>query len=128
MARRKCSTIPISYLEAGKYIFNNCGDRLKLSLNESDEPDVVDSIPKPPWYVKGDSGYLNRELLDVFFLSNESGFFYLESGRSTFSSRLKYYITPNSTAKCDTLQYQAANTISLKTIAGCLKPKHFFGR
>ncbi|WP_428845560.1 ATP-binding protein [Enterovibrio norvegicus] len=35
---------------------------------------------------------------------------------------------PNSTAKCDTLQYQAANTISLKTIAGCLKPKHFFGR
>ncbi|WP_163390574.1 hypothetical protein [Enterovibrio norvegicus] len=85
----KCNDL----LEAGKYIFNNCGDRLKLSLNESDEPDVVDSIPKPPWYVKGDSGYLNRELLDVFFLSNESGFFYFESGRSTFSSRLKYYIT-----------------------------------
>ncbi len=35
---------------------------------------------------------------------------------------------PNSTAKCDTLQYQAANVISLKTIAGCLKSKHFFGR
>ncbi|WP_130201099.1 hypothetical protein [Vibrio vulnificus] len=37
-------------------------------------------------------------------------------------------LSPNSTAKCDTLQYQAANAISLKTIAGCLKPKHFFGR
>ncbi len=37
-------------------------------------------------------------------------------------------LPPNSTAKCDTLQYQAANAISLKTIAGCLKPKHFFGR
>lgn len=37
-------------------------------------------------------------------------------------------LTPNSTAKCDTRQYQAANTISLKTIAGCLKSKHFFGR
>jgi hypothetical protein len=34
----------------------------------------------------------------------------------------------NSTAKCGTLQYQAANAISLKTIAGCLKSKHFFGR
>ncbi|WP_283131653.1 AAA family ATPase [Enterovibrio norvegicus] len=39
-----------------------------------------------------------------------------------------FRLAPNSTAKCDTLQYQAANTISLKTIAGCLKPKHFFGR
>ncbi len=37
-------------------------------------------------------------------------------------------LVPNSTAKCDTLQYQAANAISLKTIAGCLKSKHFFGR
>lgn len=37
-------------------------------------------------------------------------------------------LIPNSTAKCDTRQYQAANTISLKTIAGCLKSKHFFGR
>jgi len=35
---------------------------------------------------------------------------------------------PNSTAKCDTRQYQAANAISLNTIAGCLKPKHFLGR
>lgn len=32
------------------------------------------------------------------------------------------------TAKCDTLQYQAATAISLKIIAGCLKSKHFFGR
>lgn len=39
-----------------------------------------------------------------------------------------YSLNPNSTAKCDTRQYQAANTISLKTIAGCLKSKHFFGR
>ncbi len=38
------------------------------------------------------------------------------------------YLGPNSTAKCDTLQYQATNAISLKTIAGCLKSKHFFGR
>jgi hypothetical protein len=38
------------------------------------------------------------------------------------------WLVPNSTAKCDTLQYQAANVISLKTIAGCLKSKHFFGR
>ncbi|POB84051.1 hypothetical protein, partial [Vibrio vulnificus] len=35
------------------------------------------------------------------------------------------WISPNSTAKCDTLQYQATNAISLKTIAGCLKSKHF---
>ena len=38
------------------------------------------------------------------------------------------YTHPNSTAKCNTLQYQATNAISLKTIAGCLKSKHFFGR
>ncbi|RAS65289.1 hypothetical protein DET48_1071 [Vibrio diazotrophicus] len=38
------------------------------------------------------------------------------------------YLHPNSTAKCDTRQYQAANAISLNTIAGCLKPKHFLGR
>ncbi len=37
-------------------------------------------------------------------------------------------LPPNSTAKCDTRQYQAASAISLKTIAGCLKSKHFLGR
>jgi uncharacterized membrane protein len=44
---------------------------------------------------------------------------------------VNYYfdiLVPNSTAKCDTRQYQAANAISLNTIAGCLKPKHFLGR
>ena len=44
------------------------------------------------------------------------------------TTELNDKLFPNSTAKCDTRQYQAANTISLKTIAGCLKSKHFFGR
>ncbi|GIU32845.1 two-component regulator propeller domain-containing protein [Shewanella sp. MBTL60-007] len=54
-------------------------------------------------------------------LYKETGIFYSQSLESSINS-------PNSTAKCDTLQYQAANVISLKTIAGCLKSKHFFGR
>ncbi len=44
------------------------------------------------------------------------------------NAELLELLFPNSTAKCDTLQYQATNAISLKTIAGCLKSKHFFGR
>ena len=46
----------------------------------------------------------------------------------TLSITFLYALGPNSTAKCDTRQYQAANAISLNTIAGCLKPKHFLGR
>ncbi|MDE1356365.1 hypothetical protein L9W73_03440, partial [Vibrio aestuarianus] len=33
-------------------------------------------------------------------------------------SAIIYSLSPNSTAKCDTRQYQAASAISLKTIAG----------
>ncbi|ROP11028.1 hypothetical protein EDB60_11980 [Vibrio crassostreae] len=52
-------------------------------------------------------------------------------GQNDFSNNRHKTIVkliPNSTAKCDTLQYQAATAISLKIIAGCLKSKHFFGR
>ncbi len=52
--------------------------------------------------------------------------------RSVIEKELLHYdilfALENSTAKCDTRQYQAANAISLNTIAGCLKPKHFLGR
>ncbi|GHX41108.1 transcriptional regulator, TetR family [Vibrio cholerae] len=51
--------------------------------------------------------------------------------KTDFASALDgriFKMFPNSTAKCDTRQYQAANAISLNTIAGCLKPKHFLGR
>jgi len=74
---------------------------------------------------------LTNEFLINVYNSNKNHFstvdeFYSES-TPTFCACLDL-ILPNSTAKCDTLQYQAANAISLKTIAGCLKPKHFFGR
>ncbi|MCT8860845.1 hypothetical protein K5M77_17690, partial [Shewanella xiamenensis] len=38
--------------------------------------------------------------------------------RTIVEYRIQNKTFPNSTAKCDTRQYQAANTISLKTIAG----------
>lgn len=39
-----------------------------------------------------------------------------------------FLLGPNSTAKCDTLQYQEAKAISSNIMAACLKPKHFLGR
>ncbi len=44
------------------------------------------------------------------------------------SGRKYRSIPPNSTAKCDTLQYQEAKAISSNIMAACLKPKHFLGR